>query len=117
MNTDESLRVLRALAEGVDPDSYQPLATDSPLQRPQLIRAFFSAASALEQRLVQERRRSRLPQNAGHPWSPEEDEKLKNAFEKGDTIQLIAGEHLRTFSAIKARLIKLGKITDPNELF
>ncbi len=116
MNYEESLRVVRALSEGVDPENMVPIPADSPLQRPSYIRAFYSASRALEQIAVLERRRSRQPANTGKTWSDDEDAKLVRSFDEGTSLKLLAADHQRSQIAIRARLIKLGKISESDTL-
>lgn len=112
MNTKESLNIIRALAEGVDPWTMAPLPSDSPLQSPSFIRAFFVAVKALEVLVAQEERRSRLPQNTGKPWSPAEDQKLLEAFDRGLAPQSLAAEFGRTLNAIRTRLAAHGRLAE-----
>ena len=48
MDAAEALTVVRALADGRDPQSGAPLAPESVFQQPEVIRALFTAATALE---------------------------------------------------------------------
>ena len=50
------------------------------------------------------------PLRAGHPWTVEEDEKLRWRFEKGVPMADLALVHQRTRGAIKAELKRLGLI-------
>jgi len=116
MNQLEPQKVMRCLAEGVDPITFFPLAEESPLQKPYLIRVFFAAADALERSNSYAARKSKLPKNAGRPWTSLEDEELSSEFTKGTTIKLLASEHERSNAAVRARLIKLGKISEFDEI-
>jgi len=57
------------------------------------------------------KRQRSLPENAGNPWTTEEDNLLIEQFDKGLTVMEMAGHHKRTEGAIKSRLLKLGKIS------
>ena len=116
MNNLEPQKVMRCLAEGIDPLSMDPLPEESPLQRPYLIRVFYAAAEALHRVQANEARRSSLPKNAGRGWTPLEDEQLAANFIAGTSLKLLAAEHERTPAAIRARLIKLGKISEFDEV-
>lgn len=116
MNQLEPQNVMRYLAEGIDPISLNPLSEDSPLQKPYLIRVFYAAADALVRIRAYESRKSRLPKNAGRSWTPFEDEQLSASFSAGTTIKVLSSEHERTSAAIRARLIKLGKISEFDEI-
>jgi hypothetical protein len=64
MNQNEPHKIIRCLAEGVDPITLDPLPLDSPLQQPYLIRAFSAASSALDSAKERELRRLSLPQGS-----------------------------------------------------
>ncbi|MGC4012130.1 MAG: hypothetical protein QM805_25975 [Pseudomonas sp.] len=110
MNADhfaESLTVLRKLAQGIDPRHDAPLAVDDPCQAPEVIRALFHAIRALETPVPRPRT---LPQQAGKPWQPEEEQALLQRFEAGESIAAIAREHGRSTGGIRSRLKYLGKL-------
>lgn len=79
---------------------------DSPYQKPQVIHALFLALRTLEGK----QRKRNSPENAGKPWRASEDELLCMRFDAGASISEIAREHRRTEDAIRARLVRLGKI-------
>ena len=110
MNTDKSLEIIRALANGVDPHTGEEYPADSPYQNPQTIRALFMATQALERTKKADDRQRRLPGNAGKGWADEEDNRLITAFDSGKTTKQLAEEHQRTEGSIRSRLIKHGKI-------
>jgi len=115
MEIQEALQVMRALAGGNDPETSQPVATDSILLRPQIVRALNRALSALVQ---QDERQRAKPANAGRLWSNEEDTKVCEEVKQGIDFHEIARSHNRTVGSIVARLVKLGKIapkTSPNQ--
>ena len=112
MHQLEPQKVMRCLSEGVDPVSLAPISEESPLQKPYLIRVFYAAADALERAQANDAQRSTLPKNAGRSWTALEDEELGTSFTAGTSIKLLAAEHQRTIAAIRARLIKLGKISE-----
>ena len=108
MEDESALEVVRTLAEGIDPVSGEVLGPEDPCQHPRVIRALYAAGGALERELVRRRRRSRLPDNAGNPWSPEEDLLLERGLAEGRTVAELAKGHMRTTAAIEARLARLG---------
>ena len=57
-----------------------------------------------------ERRRAQMPVKTGQPWSEEEDRKLLAAFDAGRALQELASAHERTMGAVRARLLKYGRI-------
>ena len=50
MNVNEALKIVRDLAEGIDPRTGDPVPEGSPSQQPPAIRALFVAATELERR-------------------------------------------------------------------
>jgi len=117
MDFDRVVEDVRLLAHGVDPETRQEFPADSPYHRPRVIRALMSAAHALEAERGRRRRRRALPANAGAPWTEENDRRLVTGFDASRTIRDLAEEHQRTANAVKARLLRLGKIeTDDLDL-
>jgi hypothetical protein len=110
MEIPQALRILRALADGVDPHTGEVFAESSLIQHPDTVRALFRAISELERRHAKTENRQ-SPQNAGKAWDGPEDTLLCQAFDAGKTVKELSVEHERTEGAIRSRLIKHGKIT------
>lgn len=110
MDAAQALAVVRSLANGVDPESGEIFPPESTYQRPQVVRALYEAASALERQERFDRRKAQLPGKTGAPWSEEEDRKLLAAFDGGRALQELAAAHERTMGAVRARLLKYGRI-------
>ncbi len=116
MKTSEALLILRALADGVDPNTGETFSENSPYQHPRIVRALYRAVVALEQLELNEKkeemqqRASRLPRNAGKPWSSVEDNNLAADFDSGIRVKELAQKYQRTRGAIQSRLARLGKI-------
>ena len=110
MQLQNALPIVRALADGVDPNTGAIFADASPYAEPQTLRALFSAVELMEREVERERRKERLPANFGKPWSGEEDRDACAEFDGGMTIAEMSRRHLRTQSSIRLRLEKLGKI-------
>ena len=110
MDTDKSIKIIQALANGIDPITGEEFPAESAYQEAQTVRALFEAISALEIVKKSGDKRKNLPCNAGKAWEAEEDQRLISAFDGGKSIKGIAEEHLRTEVAINSRLIMHGKI-------
>ena len=110
MQLQNALPIVRALADGVDPNTGAVFADASPYAEPQTLRALFSAVELMEKEVEREKRKERLPANFGKPWSEGEDRTLITEFDGGVTIPEMARKHARTHSSIRLRLEKLGKI-------
>lgn len=111
MEISKALEIIKALSDGVDPFTGEIFPPDSPYQHPETVRALFKALDALERMQQREKRQKSLPENAGKPWSEEEDKLLMDQFDKGVSLKELSRNHERTEGAIKSRLIKLGRIT------
>jgi hypothetical protein len=109
METAEALRIIGALADGVNPHTGEVFPPDSPYQNPQTIRAFFAAKSALERVQRIERRKKALPERAGQPWDEDESALLIKEFEQGISVKELAIKHKRTRRAIISQLLKMGR--------
>ena len=110
MDAAQALAVVRSLANGIDPESGEVFPPESVYQRPQVVRALYSAAAALEHAEHTERRKAQLPQKTGEPWSEDEDRKLLAAFDAGRALQELASAHERTTVGVRARLVKYGRL-------
>jgi len=110
METAEALGIIAALANGVHPLTGEVFPAGSPYQHPDVVRALFAAARALESRSRGVQRQRELPGNVGKPWNAEEDARLLAAFDAGEARTAIARAHDRTLGGIEARLEKLGRI-------
>lgn len=117
MEREHTLRILNALAGGVDPATGEQFAAGSPYQHPDTVRALFDAVRAIEggrapaQDAAVERKPAAPPQSgAGSRWTPEEEQRLAAAFDSGKTVAELARSHNRSHAGIEARLLKLGRI-------
>lgn len=95
--------VLKALAQGADPRTGEPLAEEGVLGRPEVREALAAAAAALE-------RRGPLPGMVGKRWTPEEEGRLLAAFDGGKTVKDIAAELERKPGGVRSRLVLLGRL-------
>jgi hypothetical protein len=110
MESSDALKILRVLADGIDPTTGEVFESDSPYQHPIIIRALFAGIQALE-RVEKRRERERiLPSNAGKAWSEDEDKELVEFFKRGVTIADLSRKHQRTIGSIESRLIRHGLI-------
>ena len=110
MEIQEALRIMRGLADGVNPANGEALMADAVYQCAPVVRAFHRAVGALE--YVQDRKRSKKapPAHAGKSWSRAEDQQVCEELRRGIDFHQIAKTHNRTIGSILARLVKLGKI-------
>ncbi len=111
MEIEEALKIMKSLADGINPETGEALPGDLVYQNPQNVRALHRAVGALEFINERERNRRLLPKNAGKPWSAQEDAQVCDELRSGSDFQQIAKIHNRTVASIVARLIRLGKVS------
>ncbi len=129
MEPAKTVEILKTLAEGIDPGTGEHFPAGSPYQHPDTVRALFSAIRVLEvpaplssaplatPSAGPSPAGKSVPQNAGRPWSEEEDTRLGHSFDAGRSIEELAATHKRSKWAIEARLARLGKIPEPPTRF
>lgn len=113
MSPQEARRIVDSLAHGIDPGSGEVLSADSPLCSADVIRALFVASTALSDPApaATVKRRTSQPGKAGAPWSDEEAAELVAGFDAGVSIRYLAQKHQRSIGGIRARLVRIGRIT------
>jgi hypothetical protein len=116
MEQARAVEVIQSLAAGIDPFTGEVFQSGSTLQNPEVVRALFVAASALQTapRTVKppKPKDAAVPSAAGKAWSDAEDSQLASAFDGGTSEKDLAAKHQRTLGAIRYRLVKLGRL-DP----
>ncbi len=117
MESSEAIKIIQALANGIDPVTGEVFPEEISYNHPTVIRALFQALKALERLSERERRERTLPNNAGKPWSKDEDKLLVEAFDSGVPLSQIAAKHDRTEGGIASRLVRLGKIRERQEVY
>jgi hypothetical protein len=120
MERDKTIEILKALADGIDPATGQAFPDGSAYQQPDTVRALFSAIHVLGGSAPRPATKPAspgkaavekdTPENAGMPWSREEDARLAQAYDSGKSIEDLAQEHKRSQWAIEARLVRMEKI-------
>ncbi|MBS1849514.1 MAG: hypothetical protein JST79_01265 [Acidobacteria bacterium] len=110
MEIQEALKIVRAMANGVNPETGEAVPPDSCYRRDPVIKAMNRAIGAL---LAAEERERNRPSNAGKYWSRSEDAKVCEELRNGMELQQIAKLHSRSVGSIVARLVRLGKISPP----
>lgn len=128
METQKTLAILRTLADGIDPATGEPFSAGSSYQHPDTVRALFSAIRMLESPASPAQKSAPAKdatattarpgqENAGRPWSQEEDTRLGGSYDSGKSIEELAAIHKRSRWAIESRLARLGKIPEPPSRF
>lgn len=112
MDTAKAIKIVSALAKGINPRTGEEFSEKNPYRNPRTIRALLMAVRGLEQIKKNE---GRQLGNAGTPWKEKENQQLVSAFDAGRTVGQLAKNHQRTEGAIRSRLLHLGKVK-PNSV-
>jgi hypothetical protein len=107
MEIEEAIRVVRAMADGLDPETHESLAPESLCRKSLVVKALNRAVGAL---IAQHDREQNRPTGAGKYWTGKEDAEVCDEVRKGMDFRDIAKAHNRSVPSIVARLVKLGKI-------
>ena len=114
MDVVRAKEILETLADGVNPMTGEILPEWDSCNQAEVVRALHTILKSLES--IQEKAKKALPENAGKPWSPEDEEILCRMYETGCSTKEICSHFRRTKGAIAARLVHLGKIAEKSYL-
>ena len=122
---DTYLKIVEALANGIDPITGEILPSESPYNHPDVIRALFTTLDLMKnpekkapkvkktpEQKQAENIENGLPRNAGLPWTDEQRADLAQQFSSGEEIKMLAEIHGRTNGAITSELKKQGLIEE-----
>ena len=110
MDIMRAKELLELLADGVNPMTGEILPEEDCCNHAEIVRALHTAVTQLEKLSAKVSRPQ--PENAGKPWTKEEDEQLVKEYQNGILSSEIAKLHNRSKGAIAARLVRIGLITD-----
>lgn len=110
MDIQRAKELLKMLADGVNPLTGEVLDYNDSCNQGEIVRALNTAVTELD-KLIAKKSRSQ-PDNAGKPWTKEEEDQLVKEYQGGITANEIAKLHCRSKGAVAARLARLGLITD-----
>lgn len=103
MDINRAKEIIEALAEGIDPTTGEVLPNDNVCYKGEVVRAFYSVLESLDRKA-----KKNIPQNAGKPWSKDDDILLTQLYKEGLTIRRIAGKLGRSLGSIRSRIDKMG---------
>ena len=106
MDIQYAKQILEGLADGMNPLTGEVLSKDDVCNDPEIIRALHTILRMLDR----EKLSKHLPENAGKPWTKEEDDELCRRFDNGSTVKELSRTFKRTQGAITSRLEHLEKI-------
>ena len=113
MDIERAKELLTALSDGVNPLTGELLSEDDSCNHVEIVRALNTVLRFIEDQPKKPAKAS--PENAGKPWTKEDEEVLGHMFEVGCTRKEICSHFKRSPGAIAARLVKMGKISERDE--
>lgn len=113
MDIERAKEILEVLSDGVDPTTGEVLPACDSCNKVDVVRALHAVLKYLDQ--TPEKPKRPQPENAGKPWSKDDEEILCRMFDTGCTPKEISNHFQRSKGAIAARLVRLGKINDRGE--
>lgn len=108
MDIERAKDLLCMLADGVNPLTGELLPASDSCNQVEIVRALHTVLLALDNK--KDSKNHPQPQNAGKPWSEEDDKLLCQMFEEGYSRRELCKYFERTRGGIEARLVHLGKI-------
>ena len=115
MEIRQAHRIIRTLAQGIDPNTGEVFAPESPYNEPEIIRALFTVCEFVKQArkpaiTLDERRQENIelgqPRNHCLPWTEDARSHVAMGFQDGKTIADLAADLERSQGAIRAELIR-----------
>jgi hypothetical protein len=122
---ESHLKIIEALANGIDPLTGEVLPSDSLHNNPEIIRSLFAIIDHIKTSSIKQPKMKKtlgqkrnenikkgLPENAGLPWNDDQRDNLTEQFKSDVSREELAELHGRTKGAISSELKKLGLIEE-----
>ena len=103
MDINRAREIVAILAEGIDPTTGEVLADDNVCNKPEVLRALYTVLKHTEYY-------RRQAENAGKPWTEEDDALLAELYKSGSSVKELKERFKRTSGSIRSRLERLGLI-------
>ena len=113
MDIERAKELISALADGVNPLTGEVLSRSDSCNQVEIVRALNTVLRYLDNQPKKSTKPS--PDNAGKPWTAEDEKALSRMFDQGCTEKEICSYFKRSPGAIAARLVKLGKISERDQ--
>ncbi len=113
MDIERAKELLSSLADGINPLTGEVLSKYDSCNQVEIVRALHTALRELER--FPKKKDKNLPENAGNPWTREDEAWLCKMFDSGATRKALCERLKRTPGAIASRLVRLGKLRDTDE--
>ena len=113
MDIIRAKEILEMLADGVNPMTGEVLPYSDSCNQVEVVRAIHAVLKHIA--VEPEKPKRPMPENAGKPWTKDDEEILCRMFDTGCTEKEICNHFQRSSGAIAARLVRLGKIEARDE--
>lgn len=113
MDIQRAKELLAVLSDGVSPLTGEVLPEDNSCNQVEIVRALNTVLRYLDNQPQKSTKPS--PDNAGKPWTVEDEDALSRMFDQGYSQNGICSHFKRSPGAIAARLEKLGKIIERDQ--
>lgn len=101
MDINRAREIVAILSECIDPTTGEVLSDDNVCNKPEVLRALYTELKHTESL-------KNLPENAGKPWTKEDDALLVELYKSGSSIKELKEKFKRTSGSIRSRLEHLG---------
>lgn len=108
MDILQAKEIIKSLADGVNPLTGEVISKYDVCNQVEIVRALYCVLNALDDEETKPKKN--LPENAGKPWTSDEDSVLTGEFKTGLKPSEIAVLHKRTQGSIQSHLVRLGLI-------
>ncbi len=113
MNIVDAKELISILASGINPITGEILSENDSCNQVEIVRALYILLGECENN---KKITIKKYENAGKPWSKEDENILCNMYDCGKSKKELCKHFKRSSLAIEERLIKLGKIKNRYEL-
>ena len=114
MELKQAKKILDLLADGINPTTGEPLEEYDSCNQVEVVRALHIVLRHCN--APNENTKKAPAENAGKPWTSEDDEILCRMFDTGCSTQDMCNHFQRSRGGIAARLVRFGKINSRDEL-
>ena len=114
MELKQAKKILELLADGINPATGEPLEEYDSCNQVDVVRALHIVLRHYN--APNENTKKAPAENAGKPWTSEDDEILCRMFDTGCSTQDMCNHFQRSKGGIAARLVRIGKINSRDEL-
>ena len=108
MELNRAKEIISVLAEGIDPTTGEVLPDESVCNKGEVVRAFYTILASFDT----PKAKKKHPENAGKPWTDEEENRLRELYNSGVSKKEISSQLCRTTGSISSRLARLGLTND-----